>query len=408
MSAVLEISEGIPQDGQIFELPPQSQSSSEPRYVTILGSFIDPITAQERERTRPGGIEVSNPCLRYVKHFIRKGRITPILKDTHDWVSVDYWEKATAKDASYFPRPIPPGYVAPLNEYGNPSKVPSMMGKLAFPGEQIDQIVNGSANIHERLRRGVVELATLKGQDYTPESLGDGIVADRAIWAIQTTIFPTWPLLPILYDETERLLDAARIHTSLRAIVDEMHRSLNQTRDYARATVEQTHYNMRESGSKSESGYIPKYTDLDFVLLEQLGMARQDINIRQSAPVAPDGDLREALKQLIALQIEEKQGNIDREKRLGQVDGNTMAAAPILEPELPLRNDTPEGQEQLGVAMADTITPQVIECSTCKESYVVVNGHTCPLADKNGKPLTGFALDSRKKKLAKESDEGGE
>jgi hypothetical protein len=90
---------------------------------------------------------------------------------------------------------------------------------------------------------------------------------------------------------------------------------------------------MRESAAKSPTGYIPRYVDLDFVLLEQLGMARQDINIRQSAPVAPvaDTDLREALKQLIALQIEEKQGNIEREKRVNELEVpnvNTMAAAP--------------------------------------------------------------------------------
>jgi len=337
MSAnVMEVSEGLPVDGKLFEVPQQSQDNAEPRYVTILGSFIEPMTAQERAWTKAGGIEISNPCLRYVKNFIRKGRITPVLKDTHDWVTVDYWEKATAKDASYFPRQVPAGYVPPTNEYGNPSKIPPLMGKLAFPGDQIDQIVNGPTNIHERLRRGIVEHKTLRSQPFVPENLGNGIVTDRAIWQIQTTIFPTWPVLPILYDETEQLLDAARVHTYLRAIVDDMANSLNQTRDYARATVEQTHYIMRESGAKSESGYIPKYTELDFVLLEQLGMARQDINIRQQQKsVEPDTELREALKQLVALQIEEKAANLERLKRLEQVPEitqDTMAAAPIAEP----------------------------------------------------------------------------
>ena len=333
MSAtILEVSEGIPQDGQIFELPQQSQDNGEPRYVTILGSLIDPITANERPRTRAGGIEISNPCLNVVKHFIRKGRITPVLKDAHDPINVDVWEKATGRDASYFQQPMPKGYVVPTNEYGNPSKLTPMMRKVAFPGDQIHSIVNGPANVRDRARWGVVELKVLKGQPYVPENLGNGVVTDRAIWQMQTTIFPTWPVLPVLLDDLERLLDAATEHKYLKPIVDEYYTSLNQFRDRARATVGQTHYTMRESAAKSPTGYIPRYVDLDFVLLEQLGMARQDINIRQSAPVAPatDTDLREALKQLIALQIEEKQSNIDREKRVAEVE--PTVAVPSQEP----------------------------------------------------------------------------
>jgi hypothetical protein len=61
MSTVLEVSEGIPQDGQIFELPQQSQDNGEPRYVTVMGSLIDAVTAIDRPRTRAGGIEVTIP-----------------------------------------------------------------------------------------------------------------------------------------------------------------------------------------------------------------------------------------------------------------------------------------------------------------------------------------------------------
>ncbi len=329
MSQVLEVSEGIPQDGQLFELPQQSQDNSEPRYITIMGSLIDPITANERWRTRAGGMEVHNPCLNVVHHFIRKGRITPVLKDAHDPINADVWEKSTARDASYFQQPIPPGYQPPTNEFGNPSKLTPMMRKVAFPGDQIHSIVNGPHNVRDRARWGVVELKVLKSQPYVPEDLGNGVITDRAIWEMQTTIFPTWPVLPVLLDDLERLLDAASIHTYLKPIIDEYYTSLNQFRDRARATVEQTHYTMRESAAKSPTGYIPRYVDLDFVLLEQLGMARQDINIRQSAPVAPvaDTDLREALKQLIALQIEEKQGNLDREKRLAGSEQSTAAVS---------------------------------------------------------------------------------
>src|ERR1043165_6510135 len=175
MSAVLqpEVSAGYPTDGQIFEPPQQSRDNEEPRYVTILGSFVTPIEVAERWWETGGGIQITNPCLKFVKNFIRKGRISPVLKNTHDWCSVDYWEKSTAKDASYFVRQIPAGYAPPLNEYGNPSKIAPMMGKLAYPGEQIDHIVNGSANVFKRSRRGVVELKTLKGQHYNPVDLGN-------------------------------------------------------------------------------------------------------------------------------------------------------------------------------------------------------------------------------------------
>jgi hypothetical protein len=331
MSAVLEreVSPGIPQDGRKFEIPQQNRDNEKPRFVTILGTLIEPEMARDCPWMKFGGIQISNPCLRFVKNFVQKGRITPVLMDTYDWCTVDYWKKATGSDASYFERQIPAGYIPPLNEFNRPSVVQPMMGKAALPGIQIDSIINGSANVFKRSRRGVVEHKSLQGQDYNPEPLGDGIVADRAIWQIQKTIFPKYPFLPILFDETEQLLEDAKIHTYLRAIIDDDLESLNQIRDYARATVEQTHYTMRESAQKSESGYIPRYTDMDFVLLEQLGMARQDINIRKATVSAAAGDpeLREMFKQFIQLQVEEKQAIAD--ERAARVNGNTMAAAPI-------------------------------------------------------------------------------
>lgn len=336
-----EISEGYPVDGQVFELPQQSRDDEKPRFVTILGSFIEPLTAQERQWTRFGGIEASNPCLRYVRDFICKGRITPVLKDTYPWMGVDIWEKATAKDASYFPRPIPQGYVAPTDAFGNPSKMAPMVGKPAYPGTQINSIVNGSANILDRSRRGIVELKSLYGMDFnirTFEVDGVMLTTDPELWRIQRAIFPLFPKLPTLVDETGQLLDAAQVHTSLRPTIDEMSTSLNQFRDFAQATVEQTHYTMRESAAKSNAGYIPRYTDLDFVLLEQLGMARQDREIRQAVKSGGNEKLEGMFEQWLAIQIEEKRANIEREKRLAAVaetgvDANTMAAVPIAKEE---------------------------------------------------------------------------
>lgn len=407
MSAVLEreVSEGYPVEGKIFEPPQRSKDNEEPHYVTILGSTVEPDTARERRWTKFGGIEIANPCLNYVQHFIMKGRLTPILKDKHEWVTADYWERATGKDTSYFERTIPVGYQAPTNETGRPSNFPRMMAKYAFPGDQMESILNGAANVFKRARRGVVELKTLKGQPYNPVPLGDGIVSDASIWAIQKAIFPSYPFLPTLLDETESLLIAAQVHTSLRSIVDEMLESLSQFRDYARSTVEQTHYTMRESAQKSEAGYIPRYSGLDFVLLEQLGLGRQDINIRQEAK-SPSGEMTEIFKQFLESQAAylkaqtsltvDEIGKIATAGRLSvdpaaqpAVDGTTMMAAPPTEfdnrgsdspiedaiSDQVLTNATPESQEQMNVAMADTQPEFVCVCGKEAVSLAGLKAH---------------------------------
>jgi hypothetical protein len=221
-----------------------------------------------------------------------------------------------------------------------------MYGKVAVPGEQMDSILNGSANILDRTRRGVVEITELAGHDYTPQSLGEGIVTDPTIWQIQRAIFPDYPYVlkdgrpTVLLDDIEEVLLNAQEHASIRSIVDKYLTSLNQFRDYAKGSVDQTHYRMRESAVKSDAGYIWKYTELDFVLMEQLGVARQDREIRNAATkVESDPELRDMFKQFIALQVEEKQANLERQKNLAQIqiDANTigastMAAAPIAEP----------------------------------------------------------------------------
>jgi len=72
------ISEGIPLDGattRIFEPPQVNQDNAKPRYLGFIGSFITPEAATARPWTRGGGFEIANPCLRYVKNFLRRGRI---------------------------------------------------------------------------------------------------------------------------------------------------------------------------------------------------------------------------------------------------------------------------------------------------------------------------------------------
>lgn len=328
-----EVSEGYPTDGRIFERPVESIDNEKPRYLTFLGNLIDRETMRQRHRPKAGGIEISNPCLRYVKDFLHKGRITPLIQDTHNFVPRDIVKVANENDTSYFSQPIPVGYQSPT---GSPplGGLSPLMGKIAHPGQQINSILTGPENIHNNMPRGVVELKTLAHQPYRPQLVEGGLFVDPVIWQIQRTIFPTFPLLPTLLDEIDAQLLAAWNHTDLREIVEEMQTSLIQFRSFATATVEQSHMNMREVASKT-SGYIPQYTAMDLVLLEQLGMTRRDTEFRQMQQAnqggAQLGEIKELFSMFLEANREERQELIKAFERQAApvVDENTMAAAPI-------------------------------------------------------------------------------
>lgn len=350
-----EVSAGFPTDGRLFEPPQQNLDNRRPRYVTFLGSLVDADIVRSRPWTKGGGIEITNPCLRYVKNFLRKGRITPVLMDKHDFQNYDVVKKALDVDplsAGYFGQSIPQGYVPPMLppasgmhhhtfggvlNVGGPSPFGSLVAKAAFPGEQIHAIVNGDENVTQtNIRRGAVELETLLGHEYRPTDI-DGAYVDPTIWQIQKTIFPDYPNLPILLDDMERLLDAATVHTALRAITDEMAESLVQFRDYASATIQQVHQSMKESGGKD---YFYRYTSMDVVLLEQLGETRRDREIR--AQGGGDSDVKELLRRQsevqtawMQAQIEEKQALTKLHERQAAmletpaIDETTMQATPL-------------------------------------------------------------------------------
>lgn len=357
MSAV--ISEGFATETtRVFEPPKVNQDNSRPRYLTFLGSFITPDVAAQRPWTKGGGIEIANPCLRYVRNFLRRGRITPLLRDTHEFLPYDYVKKTLDVDplsAGYFAQQIPPGYVPPhlpppngqgslangTAGVGGFSPFGSMVGKLALPGEQIDSLLNGDDNVNRSNgnRKGVVEIASLVGHEYRtqPIHLDNGAVIefDPQLWEIQRAIFPAYPDIPFKLDEIQALLDAAPL--SLSTIVDDYRESLSQFRNYADIYIQNVHQQMRERGP---NGYVRPYTAGDLVLLDQLGMERQDrqaqVDVKSRVSNVLDDDLRDALKLLTQAMLEEKQANLDREKRLGsigqgevQIDANTMAASEI-------------------------------------------------------------------------------
>jgi len=171
------------------------------------------------------------------------------------------------------------------------------------------------------------------GHDYRPIQMGS-VYADPDIWQMQTAIFPDYPnFLDVdgnptnLIDDVERILDAAEVHLQLRPITREMHESIAQFRGYANATIQYSH-NLRDA--LRESGYAWQYAEVDFVLLEQLGMERQDQGARPK--VQANGLGKDELVQILqAFQASNREERAELIKilREPQVDGNTMAASPI-------------------------------------------------------------------------------
>lgn len=373
------ISEGIPVDGfttRIFEPPQVNQNNTRPRYLTFLASFITPQTAAERPWTRGGGIEVANPCLRYAKNHLRKGRITPLLKDVYDWMPYDLVKKTMDSDplsSGWFAQQIPAGYVPPnlpppngqgmlgAGAMGGASPYGMMIAKLALPGQQIDAILHGDDNVSRNFgRKGVVEFTELIGHDYRPQNIG-GVYVDPTIWDIQRAIFPDYPNLPVKIDDLEVLLDAAPV--TLQWAVDKYRESLSEFRSYADIYIQNVHQSMRE---RAPNGYVRPYTATDLVILDQLGMERQDRAPRTQIPVG-DSRTEQLFQQFMELQIAEKQANLDREKRLeaiGQLDANTISASSMAA--APITNATPLGQEQITEAIADT-EPKTYICEHCNE-----------------------------------------
>lgn len=382
------ISEGYPIDRattRIFEPPQVNQDNTRTRYLGFIGSFITPEVATQRPWTKSGGLEVANPCLRYVKNFLRRGRITPLLRDTHDFLPYDFVKKTMDVEplgAGWFAQQIPEGYKPPflpaangqgmlgLGARGGDSPYGMMVGRLALPGEQISSLLYGDDTVDRNFgRKGVVEFTSLYDHNYQPRPMVDGSFADPEIWKIERTIFPGYPVLPTTLDEIEALLNAASIHTQLLPIVDEFHTSLSEFRAYADIYIQNVHQQMRE---RAPNGYVRPYTAGDLVLLAQLGMERQDRLSRPvTTPGATDSELKEIFTQFLKAQLEEKQeaARIRQEQSTAApIDASTMAAAPIEDKGYAgypgasgysgfsgevLSNATPEGAELLAEAMAD-------------------------------------------------------
>ena len=380
MSAAVENIQGyVPiTDGRRFVRPEDTRDAEKNRYLTFVGNMIDPESARQRTHLRVGGIEVENHCLRYVKHFLRQGRITPLLEDQFDPVAP---ETVDPQDKSFYKVLPPPGYVAPSGAEGAPAAVmPPLVSKRVLPGDQIDLIISGEHNIHRNQPRGIVELRSLKGWDYNVQDLGEGLFLDPEIWKLQRAIFPTYPMMPTLIVEIRRLLDEAWEHTYLRDIVEDFQKSSEQFETYARTTVEQAHLNMNTVAAAA--GYALTYTPVDLVLLGQLGMKRRDREFQMTADMigqsAASNDMKD-MKEMFAMMLqssrEEREAMVEMFKASqnakASISADTMAEAPIRTDFATetVTNATPAGQEQIAEAIADTV-----HTCDCGESFPKAQG----------------------------------
>ena len=323
-------------DRELFELPKANEDIKQDRYLFTAADLITPDIARDRQHMKDGGLNVYNPCLRHTGDYVRRGRITPLLTNTHTPIPV---EEASSENTSYFDIPVGgDGYQdsGPLTEPGG------YKGYPAYPGQQIVHILEGS--VIGGTQRLLGEITALKGHKYTLKDMG-GFLSDPDLWKIQLAIFPDYPRVPALLSDFTRTIQVAFDNNTgdIRNVAGEMLPICGQFEGWAIRHIESVHQNMAQSATK---GYAHPYDQVDLLILAQLGMKREDEHFKrtaQQAAVSAQASLDPA--SLVALLRESGKENREMfmagmaelirewksESKAPEavVDQNTMAAAPI-------------------------------------------------------------------------------
>lgn len=265
-----------------FQPPTSNEDIKLSRFLFTAANLITPDVARDRPHMRSGGLNVYNPCLNQTKDFIRRGRITPLLVSQHTPIPI---EDAPPGDTSYFNVPLDGDS---LRSAGSFYEQGGMMSRLAYPGQQIMHILEGSPNglgAGGGHRIGIVEIPTLKGHEYKLESIGGGVLTDKELWKIQKAIFPDYPDLPFALRPFTELVKAAIDGNTgdIRSIAEEMYPSCVQFDGWAVRHIEKTHQDMGQAAVK---GYASPYEQIDIIILDQLEMRRQDEHFKRSAQQA--------------------------------------------------------------------------------------------------------------------------
>lgn len=293
-----------------FEMPREDLNVRKPLYLFFAGNTVDPKAARQRPHQRAGGIEVDNPCLNFSKSFLRRGRLSPLLMDKHLPVPREMLNP-DSDNAEYFS-------IAGENTADRIVYVTEGLAtKRAFPGQQINNILFGSSNQDSGVPRGIIEIESLRFKEYVPVMVETGIYFDKDIWDIQKAFFPDYPKLPVLLRDLRSLIETQRDSELLKPIREDMLMSCEQFEQWAGQTLERVHRTMRETAA--QSGYVPAYTGVELVLLDQLGIPRQDEEFKRLAMQSTGlqafagpstGELKEVMTMLLEANKEERQAFI--------------------------------------------------------------------------------------------------
>lgn len=249
------------------------------RFLFTAANQITATIARERPHMRFGGLNVFNPCLNESKDFIRRGRIVPLLLNQHIPIPAEDAQES----GGYFEVPYVDMFAGKdvHNPFGDTG---GLVSRFAYPGQQISYILEGSPNIDGAgLRKGIVEITTLKGHEYRLQDVG-GFRADRELLSIQKAIFPDYPDLPFaIRPFTQLVREAIDQNTGdIRTIAEEMLPSCIQWEGWMIHSTEDAHQNMAQAAVK---GYSSPYVEMDLLVLEQLEMARQDEHFKRTAQI---------------------------------------------------------------------------------------------------------------------------
>lgn len=263
--------------GELFQLPKVNEDVKQERYLGTAITMITPAIARDSPHMKDGGLNIYNHCLRHTGHFVKRGRIVPLLTNTHTPIPV---EEVNTENSAYFE--IPAGGDMTFRGDGPLATEGGYVGYPAYPGQQITHILEGS--VIGGIQRLAGEISTLKGHKYTLKDMG-GFLSDPDLWKIQLALFPQYPEVPTLLSEFTRQVKVAFDSNTgdIRNVAQDWLAICQQGKSWLIRHIEQVHQRM---GQAAAQGYLFPYDDVDLVLLPQLGIDRQDEHYKRTAQQA--------------------------------------------------------------------------------------------------------------------------
>src|SRR6185369_11429654 len=328
-----KVNGGLPLGGEdvggLFELPKVNEDVKRDRYLGTAINMITPALVRDNPHMKDGGLNIFNHCLRHTGHFVKKGRIVPLLTNTHTPVPV---EEVNTENSAYFE--IPAGGDMTFRGDGPLTTEGGYVGYPAYPGQQINHILEGS--VIGGTQRLAGEISTLKGHKYTLKDMG-GFLSDPDLWKIQLALFPNYPQVPVLLSDFRRQIQIAFDSNTgdIRDVAQDWLAICQQGESWLVRHVEEVHQRMGQAASQ---GYLFPYDEVDLVLLPQLGIEGQDEHYKRTAQPSATASGQQQRRALTHDAYVSMKNEIIAEWRAAQAvarvqpDQNTMAAAPITAP----------------------------------------------------------------------------